>query len=51
MRDRPEFGKLNHKLFIHPACSPWDEATSEQLTVPLGADLGFASECSGLCDV
>jgi hypothetical protein len=50
-RDRPEFGKIDHELFVHPLCIPLDEATPNQLTLPLGADFGFASECSGLCDV
>jgi hypothetical protein len=50
-RDRPEFGNIDRELFIHPAGSPLDEATHDQLTLPLGADFGFASECSGVCDV
>jgi hypothetical protein len=50
-RDRLEFGNIDHQLFTDLAWAPLDEAIPEHLTLPLGADFGFACEGLGLCDV
>jgi hypothetical protein len=50
-RDCLELGNIDYQLFTDLAWAPLNEATPDQLTLPLGADFGFACEGLGLCDV
>lgn len=44
-------GKVPSDVYIHPVGAPLSEAVPDQLTLPLGSDFGYGSECEGLCDV